>query len=356
VTHPTSGSAAGIDRTDLALAVGLLAFIGLFAWRTFDPSMAPSEDAAMLMRYSQNFAAGHGITWNAGEAPVDGATDFLFMLSVGLLAKTGITIEHATQFIGLGAHIFTCLFVFFAIRRLHPSMRWTAWLSAAYLAIGPGLRYVEAYFGTPYFAMFSATTWYFAYRVFRGADSRAVCTWFALSSLALERHDGCDSRVMIGGLGLGYTAHEVLDSDAVASVDVVEFLPQVIGWMKNGLVPLSDELNSEPRFSVVEGDVYSILAAPPEQRYDLILIDVDHSPDETLADANAFFYTEAGLEAAKRHLKPSGLLGVWSYADSGQFVTALRAVFPDAEIEPCAFDNAFTGTHETNWLFLALND
>jgi len=179
----------------------------------------------------------------------------------------------------------------------------------------------------------------------------------ALSSRALECHGGNEGlSVMVGGLGLGYTAQEVLKSPAVTRVDAVEFLPQVIGWMKNGLVPLSDELNSEPRFSVVEGDVYSILAAPPEQRYDLILIDVDHSPDETLADANAFFYTEAGLEAAKRHLKPSGLLGVWSYADSGPFATALRAVFPHAEIEPCAFDNALTGTHETNWLFLALND
>ena len=203
MTHSTSGSAAGLDRTDLALAVALLAFIGLFALRTFDPSMAPSEDAAMLMRYAQNFAAGNGITWNAGEAPVDGATDFLFMLSVGLLAKTGVTIEHATQFLGLGAHLFTCLFVFFAIRRLHPSARWTAWLSAAYLAIGPGLRYIEAYFGTPYFAMFSATTWYLAYRAFRGADTRAVYVWFALSSLALglTRPEGVFlSAFMVAGL------------------------------------------------------------------------------------------------------------------------------------------------------------
>ena len=179
----------------------------------------------------------------------------------------------------------------------------------------------------------------------------------ALASRALERHGGREElSVMVGGLGLGYTAQEALKSPAVTRVDVVEFLPQVIDWMKDGLVPLSDELNSEPRFSVIEGDVYSMLAAPPEQRYDLILIDVDHSPDETLADANAFFYTQAGLEAAKRHLKPSGLLGVWSYADSGPFEEALRGVFSHADIVPCAFDNVLTGSSETNWLFLALND
>jgi spermidine synthase len=160
----------------------------------------------------------------------------------------------------------------------------------------------------------------------------------------------------VGGLGLGYTAQEALKSAAVTRVDVVEFLPQVIGWMKNGLVPLSDELNSEPRYSVMEGDVYAMLAETPELQYDLILIDVDHSPDETLADANAAFYTEAGLRAAKEHLRPGGLLGVWSYADSSPFATALRAVFSHGEIEPVAFDNELTGEEETNWLFLAVND
>jgi len=142
----------------------------------------------------------------------------------------------------------------------------------------------------------------------------------------------------------------------VTRVDVAEFLPQVIGWMENGLVPLSDELNSEPRYSVIEGDVYAMLAAPPELQYDLILIDVDHSPDEPLAEANAAFYTEAGLRSAKEHLRPGGVLGVWSYADSGPFADAVRSVFPHGEIAPISFDNELTGEEETNWLFLAVND
>ncbi len=178
----------------------------------------------------------------------------------------------------------------------------------------------------------------------------------ALSSRALKCHGGTEGlRVLVGGLGLGYTAYEALKSSAVSRVDVVEFLPQVIGWMKNGLVPLADELNSDPRYSVMEGDVYAMLAASPELQYDLILIDVDHSPDEPLADANASFYTEAGLRAAKEHLRPRGLLGVWSYADHSPFATALRAVFPNGEIEPVVFDNELTNEEETNWLFLALN-
>jgi len=176
----------------------------------------------------------------------------------------------------------------------------------------------------------------------------------ALSSRALLCHGGTEGlRVLVGGLGLGYTAQEALKSEAVTRVDVVEFLPQVIGWMKNGLLPLSDELNSDPRYSVMEGDVYAMLAESPDLKYDLILIDVDHSPDERLAEANAFFYKEAGLRAAKEHLRPSGLLGVWSYAESSPFATALHSVFPRVEIEPVDFDNEMTGEDETNWLFLA---
>lgn len=179
----------------------------------------------------------------------------------------------------------------------------------------------------------------------------------ALSSRALLRHGGqSDLRVLVGGLGLGYTAKEALDSAAVTRVDVIEYLPQVIDWVESGLVPLSDELNGDARYSVAKGDVYAMLAEPPKAKYDLILIDVDHAPEEPLAEANAAFYEEAGLRAAKEHLNPGGLLGVWSYAESSPFATSLRSVFADTEIEPVVFDNVLTGEVETNWLFLAKAD
>ena len=123
----------------------------------------------------------------------------------------------------------------------------------------------------------------------------------ALSDVALEMHAGSDLRVLVGGLGLGYTAHAALASDSVTACEVVEFLPQVIDWLKSGIVPLSDELNNEPRLLVSSGDVYKKLAEPPvhdegvAQAYDLILIDVDHSPDENLGSANGRFYTAEGL-------------------------------------------------------------
>jgi spermidine synthase len=181
----------------------------------------------------------------------------------------------------------------------------------------------------------------------------------ALATCALARHPGDGLRVLIGGLGPGYTAHEVLRSERVVSVDVVELLPQVVGWLHDGLVPLSDELNGEGRFRVVAGDVYAMLVAPPgaaPDAYDLSLIDVDHSPDERLGADNAGFYTPAGLRAARGHLAPGGVLGVWSYAESSPFVDALHEVFARVEVETVTFDNRLTEESETNWLFLARDE
>ncbi|MDP3542992.1 MAG: spermidine synthase [Elusimicrobiota bacterium] len=175
----------------------------------------------------------------------------------------------------------------------------------------------------------------------------------ALSSVALELTPGEGLDALVGGLGLGYTAREALASPRVASVEVVEFLPQVIGWLEAGLIPLAGELKADPRLRVTRGDVYLRLSEPPARLHDLILIDVDHSPDDRLTAANAFFYTEDGLAKAKRHLKPGGTLGVWSYAESSPFAGALRRIFREVRVEPVEFKNRFVGETQTDWLFFA---
>ena len=175
----------------------------------------------------------------------------------------------------------------------------------------------------------------------------------ALALRALDMHPGNDLQVLVGGLGLGYTAREVLTSDRVADVEVVEFLPQVINWLDNGLLPLADELKADSRFAVIEGDVYAQLSRPPERRYDLILVDVDHSPDERLGNATDAFYKEEGLRLAKGHLAPEGVLGVWAYAESPPFADALSRVFGEVRIESVTFENAVVDDEETNWLFFA---
>lgn len=175
----------------------------------------------------------------------------------------------------------------------------------------------------------------------------------ALAGEALARHGGHDLSVLVGGLGLGYTAMEVLRSTRVRRVEVIEFLPEVIGFLREGRVPLSTELLADSRFGVREGDVYATLRAPAGERWDLALIDVDHSPEEHLGNANASFYTESGLTRAKRHLAPGGILAVWSYAENSPFVEALHAAFAIVEAVPVRFENDLIDEEQTDWLFLA---
>ncbi len=175
----------------------------------------------------------------------------------------------------------------------------------------------------------------------------------ALADEALERHAGAELCVLVGGLGLGYTANQVLRSERVQRVEVIEFLPEVIGFLRDGLIPLSAELLADSRFVAHQGDVYERLAAPTNgSSWDLILIDVDHSPDERLGASNAFFYTEPGLEQAKQHLAPGGILAVWSYAESSPFVEAMHRVFDVVETVPVDYVNDLVDEEHTDWLFL----
>lgn len=175
----------------------------------------------------------------------------------------------------------------------------------------------------------------------------------ALAEEALARHGGDDLSVLVGGLGLGYTANEVLKSDRVRRVEVVEFLPEVVGFLRDGLVPLSQELLAAPRLVVRDGDVYKYLRDPPQESWDVVLIDVDHSPDENLGTTNESFYSEAGLELAKQHLAPAGVLAVWSYAESSPFVDALRSTFSIVEALPVTVMNDLVDEEQTDWLFVA---
>lgn len=175
----------------------------------------------------------------------------------------------------------------------------------------------------------------------------------ALAGVALELRPGAGLDVLVGGLGLGYTAWEALKSPRVGRVEVVEFLPQVLEWLDRGLIPLSSELKADRRLEAVRGDVYRRLWEPPSRLHDLVLIDVDHSPDDRLEAGERPFYTPAGLERAKAHLKPGGVLGVWSYAESSPFSAALRAAFPRVRAEAVTFRNKLIEETRTDWLFFA---
>jgi len=175
----------------------------------------------------------------------------------------------------------------------------------------------------------------------------------ALASMALDMFSGQEGEVLVGGLGLGYTAAECLTCERVGRVEVMELLPQVIDWLDQGLIPLAKTLRSDPRLRVSQGNVYERLWQAPKRSFDVILIDVDHSPEDHLDGANDSFYCEAGLQRARLHLAKHGVLGVWSYAESSPFADTLRQVFREVRVEPVTFTNTHINEEVTDWLFFA---
>ena len=144
---------------DLLISLLLVISTLYYAFNYINFDIPPFEDAAMIMRYSQHLAGGHGIVWNVGEAPVDGATDFLFMAVAAGLIKLGFTVGQSVRGIGFAAHLVTVLIIYWTNRRVHNGNISFSFLSGLYLAVGTGLSYVSAYFGTPFFALAAASTW-----------------------------------------------------------------------------------------------------------------------------------------------------------------------------------------------------
>ncbi len=144
---------------DLLVSFLLIASTLYYAFNFVDFSIPPFEDAAMLMRYSQHLAGGHGIVWNIGGEPVDGATDFLFMATSAALIKLGFTVGQSVRGLGFASHILTVLIIYWTNRKINNGSIPLSFLSGLYLAVGTGLSYVSAYFGTPFFALAAASTW-----------------------------------------------------------------------------------------------------------------------------------------------------------------------------------------------------
>ncbi len=166
-----------------------------------------------------------------------------------------------------------------------------------------------------------------------------------LSTSALAMHDGPGPLdVLVGGLGLGYTTRAVLRDPRVAHVTVMDAVPAVIDWMATGRFPLSAQLNVEPRLTVQHSDVYAKMLSPyvgDTPRYDLILIDVDHCPFDRLDEKNEPFYTWHGQRQVIEHLKPNGVLGVWSSQDDLEFADVLEEVYPEFRLHHVTIQDEF---------------
>jgi spermidine synthase len=155
-------------------------------------------------------------------------------------------------------------------------------------------------------------------------------------------------RVLVGGLGLGFTVRELIADERVEQVVVAEIEPAVVDWMRAGVLPGGDLL-ADPRVQVQVGDVRAVVARAPSQGYDVVLLDVDNGPDFLVYDANAEVYGERFLAECRRVLDDHGALSVWSSTRSDVLADALRTVFGTVEVTPFAVD--LQGRAEQYWLF-----
>jgi spermidine synthase len=182
-----------------------------------------------------------------------------------------------------------------------------------------------------------------------------------LARLGLAVLDRGDLDVVVGGLGLGYTARAVLENVRVRSLIVVDALAEVIEWHEQGLLPLGQELTGDPRCRLVHGDFFAMSSADEGfdnqsqgRRFDAVLVDIDHSPDQLLDPRNASFYQPEGLRRLAAKLRAGGVLGLWSNAlPDDAFTARLRECFGAARAEPVTFHNPLQDRPFTQTVYLA---
>ena len=169
----------------------------------------------------------------------------------------------------------------------------------------------------------------------------------ALADLPLSGMTHKAPDILVGGLGLGYTAQAALAYEHVRSVTIIEYLAPVISWHRDGLLPVGTELTDDPRCKIVEADFfasavsdYGFDKAKPHRKFDAIFLDIDHTPDFHLNQSHAGFYTEEGLVKLATHLNAGGVFALWSndLADDS-FVNRLEIVFDRARAEDVIFFN-----------------
>jgi spermidine synthase len=168
-----------------------------------------------------------------------------------------------------------------------------------------------------------------------------------LARLGLAALARADLDVVVGGLGLGYTAQAVLEDSNVRSLIVVDALAEVIEWHQQGLLPLGKHLTDDPRCRLVNGDFFAMShsadgfdSGAPGRRFDAVLVDIDHSPKNLLHPRHAALYQPEGLLRLAGHLNPGGVFALWSNdpPDDG-FNSALAAVFASSKAHVVTFDN-----------------
>lgn len=193
-------------------------------------------------------------------------------------------------------------------------------------------------------------------------SSRFTAGEVALAELGLAAVRAPRPDVVVGGLGLGYTAAAVLAQDRVRSLLVIELLEPVIDWHRRGLVPLGAALCGDPRCRLRQGDFFALAraaqggldAADPARRFDAVLLDIDHSPRHVLDPRRGAFYDAEGLARVARQLRPGGVFALWSNElPDAAFRGTLDAAFEASQAQVVRFENPYTGGESANTIYIA---
>jgi spermidine synthase len=182
----------------------------------------------------------------------------------------------------------------------------------------------------------------------------------AMASLALREVSGTDLDVLVGGLGLGYTARAVLEDARVGRLRVIEALEGVIDWHQRDLVPAAMSLISDERCTLAHGDFFALLRSPagfdppdPDRLFHAIVLDIDHSPSHVLDPGHAEFYGAAGVGRLAARLHPGGVFALWSNdPPDDAFTAVLAGAFATVAANVVRFPNPLQDREATNTVYI----
>lgn len=183
----------------------------------------------------------------------------------------------------------------------------------------------------------------------------------ALADIGLSSLSSVGLDVVVGGLGLGYTAQAVLAHARVGALLVIDALPEVIEWHQAGLIPIGRELAADHRCRLVHGDFFTMAASAqghldpdaPGRQFDAVLVDIDHAPDNLLHPSHSVLYTAAGLHTLAQQIKPGGVFALWSNdPPDNAFTAVMESVFGAVTAHVVAFENLNADEEVSNTVYV----
>ncbi len=171
-----------------------------------------------------------------------------------------------------------------------------------------------------------------------------------LATAALKQVES-PRNVVVGGLGLGFTMHEVLADKRVEKLVVVELEDALVQWMRDGTIPHGPSYLADERLTVMAADIRLAIAEATPAAYDLILLDVDNGPGFLVHDDNEPIYQREFLDQARAALRPGGALVVWSAAESTTLHAEMQESFGNVVALP--YDVTLQSREEHYWLYLS---